>query len=176
MSKGQPSKEAIDSYNQGEKYFFGDPPNYAEAEQCFRLAIDMAPDWGEPFVLLAGALQKQDKLTEACDAEREAISRLPGDPRPLTGLGMFLLLLRQYNEAVAVLEDAVSLKPHYGEADARLALAEAYEGLGQLDKAITLWNEIATMKEQYPSYGHPIVEAKEKLAEHGLLPKLKAVE
>ncbi|TAL40202.1 MAG: tetratricopeptide repeat protein [Alphaproteobacteria bacterium] len=170
MSKIQPSKEAIAFYEQGEEHFFADTPNYAKAERCFRLAIDLAPDWGEPFVLLAGALEQQDKMKEACDVEREAINRLPGDPRPLMGLGFFLLKLRRYDEAVTILEEVVNLKSHYGEADARLALAEAYEGLGQLDKAAILWKHIVTMKAVHPSYNHPIIEAKQKLTDYGMPP------
>jgi protein O-GlcNAc transferase len=160
--------EAQNLLKEGDRHYHGDPPDYAAAERCFRKATEIAPDSGHSFHSLGGALERQNKLVEACEAERTAIRLLPGDPRPLIALGWYLHLSGRSAEAVPFLEDGLRLKPHYTEADARYMLAEALEHLGQIDKAADLWRQILKMDSMYPSYDRPMEEAKKKLAKHGL--------
>ena len=110
----------------------------------------------------------QNNFAQSVEMMRKAVNLLPGDVRPLMGLGKYLLFSEKYSEAAAALEEALSLNPHYGTADARFMLSEALEGLGQIDKAATLWREIIKMKPMYPSEDRPMIEAKLKLAKHGL--------
>ncbi len=154
--------------SEGRTHFFSDPPDYAAAARSFQKATELASDWGEPFHALGGALRQQGKLEEACEAERLAISLLPSDPRPLIALGWSLRLGGRYAEAVKFLEEGLSLKPHYGEADARIMLAETYECLGEIDKAVTIWEHVISMDSMYPSYERPMIEARKKLKDHGL--------
>ncbi len=160
--------EAITLLKQGQDYYANDPPDYAAAEECFRKAIDSSPEWGEPFHWLAVSLRSQNKLKQACDTERKAIDLLPGDPRPLLTLGYFLVMAAQYAEAIPFFEQGLKLKPHYAEADARLGLAEAFERLGQIEKATALWRQIVKMDPFFPSEDRPMEEARKKLKEHGL--------
>jgi len=161
-------KDARSHLKEGQEYYFGDLPDYVSAEQCFRKAIAVAPDWGESFLFLAGALQRQNKLKQACEMGRTAVRLLPGDPRPLIDLGNTLLLSGRHAAAVHSLEDGLKLKPHYGEADARCMLAEAFERLGNIKRAAVTWRQIANMESTYPSHDRPMEEAKKKLAKHGL--------
>lgn len=167
FDKGSVSADAHNALNEGNLHYFSDPPNYASAEQHYRKAIELAPQWGEPLHWLGSALEQQNKLEEACEAEHKAIQLMPSDPRPLINLGWILHLLGKNAEAVPYFEKGLGLKPHYAEADARLMLAEVYEQLGKMDKAITLWRQIIGMDSMYPSYEHPMEEARKKLAEHG---------
>lgn len=160
--------EARNLLKEAQDCYFRDPPDYAAAERCCRKAIEVAPNWGEPFHFLGGALKQQNRLAEACEASRTAVRLLPGDPRPLISLGHDLLLSGRYAEAVPFLEEGLKLKPHYAEEDARFMLAEAFEGLGQIDKAADLWRQIVKMESTYPSYDRPMEEARKKLAKHGL--------
>jgi len=160
--------EALNALKEGQEFQFQDPPDYFAAEISYRRAIELAPNWGEPFHWLATALEHQNRLEEACAVERRAIELLPSDPRPLIALGWNLRLLGKFAEALPLIEKGLELKPHYGEADARFMLAEVYEHLGQIDKAATLWRQITGMDSMYPSYDRPMEEAKKKLAEHGL--------
>ena len=160
--------EPLRLLKEGQEFHFQDPPDYAAAESSYRQAIDLATDWGEPVHWLACVLRDQNKLEEAAVADRKAILLLPSDPRPILTLGWILTSLEQYPEAAELLEKGLELKPHYGEADSRLVLAEVYDHLGQVDKAVALWRQIIGMDSMYPSYGQPMEEAKKKLAEHGL--------
>lgn len=162
------SQEARDLFEEGQGCQFAEPPDYFGAERLYRRVIEIAPAWGEPFHCLAGALQQQGKVEEACTCERRAVQLLPDDPRPLIGLGQILGLLGKYDEAVPLFEKGLALKPHYAEADARLMLAEAHEQLGQVDKAAALWRQVICMKSMYPSFDEPMEEAMRKLAEHRL--------
>ncbi len=162
------SAEAMSLLKQGQDYSFSDSPDYIAAEKCFRKAIEISPKWGEAFHWLASALQQQNKLKEACETARQAIRLLPGDPRPLLSLGYFLVMSAQYAEAIPFFEEGLNLKPAYAEADARLGLAEAFEKLGQIEKAIALWRQIIKMEPSYPSDEWPMEEAKKKLVEHSL--------
>src|ERR1700722_12898999 len=142
MSKVQSiSLEAKHLLKEGQDYYFRDPPDYAAAERCFSKATDIAPGWGEPFHFLAAALERQNKLDEACAVARNAIPLLPGDPRPINLLGRALHLSGRSAEAVPFLEEGLMLKPDYAEADVRIVLAEALERLGQIDKAANLWRQ-----------------------------------
>ena len=160
--------EALNCFKEGQEFQFQDPPDYGAAEKSYREAIDLAPDWGEPVHGLACVLQEQNRYEESCEVERKAIQLLPSDPRPVLTLGWTLRLLGKYAEAVEALEKGLALKPHYGEADSRLMLAEVYEQLSQINKAATLWRQIIGMDSMYPSYDEPMEEAKKKLAQHGL--------
>lgn len=57
----------------------------------------------------------------------------------------------------------MELKPHYGEPDARLFLAEAFEKANDLSKAVEQWRIVESMEASYPSYEAPRQEAKNKL-------------
>jgi Tfp pilus assembly protein PilF len=164
MSNSQSlSPKALDLLKEGQALSFADPPDYAAAEQSFRKALEIAPNWGEAYHLLANALKQQSKLEVACEAEREAIRLLPGDPRPLISFGWFLHLSGQSAKAVQFLEEGLNLKPHYGEADALFMLSEAFESLGQNEKATLLWKKLLSMESTYPSYDRPMKEARKKL-------------
>jgi Flp pilus assembly protein TadD len=153
---------------EGHGFYFADPPDYVAAEDRFRRATELAPDWGEPFHFLSAALKQQGRWNEACAAEQVALRLLPEDPRPLISLGWNLRLLGRYAEAVSLIERGLELNPHYGAAEARLMLAETYEQLGRIDKAAAEWRKVISMDIMYPSYERPIQEAQKKLADHDL--------
>jgi Flp pilus assembly protein TadD len=86
------------------------------------------------------------------------------DPRYWIGLGVCLIKLHHWDQAVVAVQRGLDLHPHYAEADARLFLAEALIGAGQVNKARTQLKIVAGMKSSYPSYDHPITEARRRLA------------
>ena len=130
--------------------------------------LQFAPDFGEGHLSLGFALKGQERLLEA-ERRFETVARLlPDDSRSRTSKGVLLLRRRKFKEAVTWLQEAVALKSHYGEADDRLFLAEAYEGLGKLKRAAVEWRHITTMKPAYPSDDFPMEEAKRKLQKYRL--------
>jgi tetratricopeptide (TPR) repeat protein len=125
-----------------------------EALPVIRRAVDL--DRGDPRSLkvLGDVLMNLDMLAEATEAYQTAITMDPTDIRFVIGLGAVMLaggdedsaflhylesgvrLGRNGHpwEAVAVLKEAVRVRP--GAADARSALGSAYNGAGLNDEAI----------------------------------------
>jgi uncharacterized protein HemY len=110
-------------------------------------------------------MRKRDKtaVTELQTA-RDAVSREPSDPRHWISLGVVLLGLRHWSEAVKALQRGIDLRPAYAEADARLFLADALEGAGRRAEARRQWQIVLAMEPCYPSYEEPIATARRKLA------------
>lgn len=150
----------------GQKLFFAEPPDLAKAKESFQSVTELAPNWVEGYHWLASTLERLGENASAVKAYREAIRCDNNDSRPKIGLGRLLTFLGNYREAVAELQRGLTLKPHYGEADARLFLAEAFEKEREILKAIEQWKIVRDMEPMYPSYDHPQQEAERKLREH----------
>jgi tetratricopeptide (TPR) repeat protein len=111
-------------------------------------------------------MKKQaQKLALELKAARESVERDRADPRHWISLGVVLIMLRHWDEAIKSLRRGLSLKPAYAEADARLFLAEALEGAGKLTEARCEWHAVIKMEPSYPSYGEPMDDARRKLSE-----------
>jgi len=92
--------------------------------------------------------------------------QLAEDARYFIAYGVCLQSLGHWQESVKQLQRGIDLKPHYGEGDARLFLAESLIKVGQKKKAIEQWKLVAAMEPQYPSYEAVPNEAKKLLSEH----------
>ena len=149
----------------GQDKFFADPPDYEAARCEFVRVTQLRPEWVEGHHWLASSLEALDQIGEAESAYRAAIKCDRKDARPWIALGRLLLNVGRFADAIAELEHGVSLKPHYAEADARLFLAEAYLGAGDLSKARAEWHTISKMEGFYPSYDEPMDEARRRLTE-----------
>jgi Flp pilus assembly protein TadD len=115
----------------------------------------------------ANRLAQQKDLAGALRRYREATDLRKDDPRYWIAYGVCLIELRQFEESVRALRKGIALKPHYGEADARLYLAEALLGARKRADARKELEVVAKMKPTYPSHDRPMVEAKRKLVEMG---------
>lgn len=145
-----------------------DPPDYAAAEELYRQAANLRPDHGETAFWLGITLAQQGKLPEACKVLSTSIKLIPDDSRPLIQLGRCLQQLGRFEQVARYLQKGIDLHPHYGEADARLILAEVYEQACKLDKAAIQWRHILAMESSYPSDDYPMNVEQEKLKKHRL--------
>jgi uncharacterized protein HemY len=110
-------------------------------------------------------MQKRDQGAVAeLKAARDMVGREPSDPRHWISLGVVLIGLRHWSEAVKALQRGIELEPAYAEADARLFLADALEGAGRMAEARRQWQIVVAMEPSYPSYEEPMVTARRKLA------------
>lgn len=73
-------------------------------------------------------------LEEAQKTLIAALEKSPTDAKLWYNLGVVLFSLDQKDQAIAVLEKAIELKPDYGSA--RYQLAQAYERVGNLEEAL----------------------------------------
>ena len=161
--------KASDLLKNGQTLFFSNPPDLDGAIESFRSVTECAPNWVEGFHWLGAALRQRGKLEESAKTFRKATQLDAKDPRPMISLGECFVALGRLSEAIQSFRAGIELKPHYGEADARLMLANALEQNGKIQEAVTEWKAIANMKGFYPSGDAPIIEAKAKLAEHGII-------
>lgn len=115
------------------------------------------------------AFSKAHALREAGDLAAASVefaraTKLDGaDPRYWISRGVTLLQLRHFGEAARCLRTGLDLKPHYGEADARVFLGDALWLAGKRKEAQMEWRTVSKMAPSYPGHDNPIVEAKQRL-------------
>jgi len=161
--------EAWKSLGEAQELFFDEPPDYEGAADLFERVRASYSDWAEVHGWLGSTYAMLGDEERAAAAWQDAHRLDPRDARPLISFGVLLARQRHFEEAISLLEQGVALKPHYGFADARLFLAEAYEGSGQLEKAKEQWREVLNLEPMYPSDDAPMKEAQQKLSEYGEL-------
>lgn len=113
--------------------------------------------------LAGNACRQQGDLAQALRHYRAATALSDSDPRYWLACGECLLNLRHWREAVHALSRGIELNPAYGEADARLMLADALMAEGKTRQTVLQLKYVATMEPAYPSYKAPIEEAKARL-------------
>jgi tetratricopeptide (TPR) repeat protein len=152
----------------GQTLFFATPPDSDGAIEAFRLVTELAPNWAEGFYWLGSTLKQRGKLEDAVKMFRKAAQLASNDSRPLISLGVCFVTMGSLAEAITSFRAGLQLKPHYGEADARLMLANALEQNGKIQDAITEWRKVVGLKGFYPSGDAPMIDAKAKLPERGV--------
>jgi Flp pilus assembly protein TadD len=123
----------------------------------------MMKDAAETAFQKALSLEQSGELAAACAEFARATELNGADPRYWIGRGAALLQLRHFAEAARCLRIGIDLKPHYGEADARMFLADALWLAGRKKEAKEEWLAVSKMTPSYPGYDNPIDEAKQRL-------------
>ena len=154
---------------EGHELFFAEPPDYRGAAILFEKVIDLAPDSVEGHNWLGSAYEALGNDDGAAKEWLTAHRLDPNDSRPLISLGVLRSRQGRFNDAIELLEQGIALKPHYGFADAKLFLAEAFEGAQMIPQAEEQWREVLELEPAYPSYDRPMEEARQKLQQHGRL-------
>jgi tetratricopeptide (TPR) repeat protein len=113
--------------------------------------------------LAGNACRQEGDLAQALRHYRAATDLSGNDPRYWIACGECLLTLRHWREAVRALTRGIEQNPAYGEADARLMLADALMAEGKTRQAVLQLKHVAAMEPAYPSYEAPIAEAKTRL-------------
>lgn len=108
--------------------------NPAAAEEAYRTAIELAPDFTEAHTDLGRLLHAAGAVREAL-AEYEVARELdPGDATIHFNLGVAFDDLRRDDEAIEAYRTALELAPRF--ADARYNLASVYERRGEVGLAL----------------------------------------
>jgi superkiller protein 3 len=121
--------------NLGNIYF--SRKNHAEAENCYRQALELNPNFIPTMVHLAQNLEQSQHLQEALGYYKKALAIEPGNPSVLTGLGNALLAGGMLEEAIATLRELVKAAPDS---------AESYYNLGG---ALMCFRDMEGAAEQY---------------------------
>lgn len=106
---------------------------YTEAQAAFRQALVLRPGWPEAHVGLADCLQKAGEHDPAIEHYQAAKGAPTTALAAHLGLGRSLLALRRFDQAQAILEEAVVSHP--SEIAVRVELSRVYARLGRNDLA-----------------------------------------
>ena len=118
-----------------------------KAEACYRMALELKPDYPEASNNLGAALQDLGRLEEAVDCHRRAIELKPDYVEAHTNLGAALNDLGRRDEAVACHQAALAIAPDSWAAHNNLGTA--LQELGRRDEALASFRRAVAIKPDY---------------------------
>lgn len=92
-----------------QNYLFGDPKDYALAEQHMQRAIELAPAEGQPVEMLGDVYRAQQRLEESREAYGRSAELDPSDGIPTLKRGHINSFLGNYDEARADYDAAIAM-------------------------------------------------------------------
>ncbi|MGC8742543.1 MAG: tetratricopeptide repeat protein [Verrucomicrobiia bacterium] len=107
--------------------------DYQLALEQWSAITNLLPHWGESYYRIGNLLDQTGRSSEAIDYFKTALTRNPNSVEALSGLGLCLLNLKQYQEAIDALKSAVKIKPNFAAAYVNLSLA--YANMGRIEEA-----------------------------------------
>jgi tetratricopeptide (TPR) repeat protein len=114
--------------------------NYAEAEQAFRRALEINPNYAEAHNNLGAICEQQGRLDDAANEFRQAIANRPDYPLARFHLGRILVNNQKYDEAIH--QFIMALTPEDEETTVYLyALAATYVRAGDRAHAQTYFQK-----------------------------------
>ena len=111
----------------------------AEAEAAYRRAIELAPDYADPYLNLGAMLCDTGRCAEAVELYRTAVQRTPAEALLHFNLAVALEDLARNDEALASYEACLRLSPKL--ADAHYNAARLHELSGRRSQAIRHYSE-----------------------------------
>jgi predicted Zn-dependent protease len=111
----------------------------AAAEQAYREAIRLAPDYVDPYLNLGVILCDAGRCGDAVALYRQAIEHSPDEPLFHFNMAIALEDAQRIDEALASYERCMALSPDF--ADAHYNAARLHERLGHATKAIRHYSE-----------------------------------
>jgi tetratricopeptide (TPR) repeat protein len=143
--------EVMQEFKKGQAALLKEVPDLEVAEAHLRRAVDLDPNAADPRGWLAAALAQGGKFPEALAEMKKAVELAPEDPRHHIALGSVHLHSGQWEEAVEALANGIEMGLEYGEAEARVYLAQAFEYCGKAGSAIEQWRWVASIDDSYPN-------------------------
>ena len=126
----------------------GQPPDWAEAERRFRLAVAVKPGFARAWNNLGISLARQGRDAEAAASYRRAIALDPSMAAPHANLGALLLQQGDLPGALGELDEAARRDPHGANIQYNLALARLRSG--DRDGALEALHRTLTLRGGYP--------------------------
>ncbi len=117
------------------------------AEQLYRLALELKPDFGEVHNNLGVAYEAQGKLEEAIACYRRALDLKPDFAEAHNNVGNVLSAEGKHEDAIVCYRRALELKP--GFADAHNNLGNALNAKGDFDEAIVCYRRALELRPGY---------------------------
>jgi tetratricopeptide (TPR) repeat protein len=133
--------------------------DWPAAENEFKRAVELAPDWGLVHKRYGWALGMLGRLDEALGEMSRALALESRSSDIRVGLGIMLHLARRYDAAVALAQQALDLEPEFFPAHVLLGIAHVQQsrltkGVAELQKAASLADVPWTLG--YLGYAHGV--------------------
>ncbi|MBO4123037.1 tetratricopeptide repeat protein [Cupriavidus gilardii] len=110
-----------------------------KAEQAYRRAIAIAPDYADAYLNLGCLLTEAGRLQEAESLYRDAVAAIGDEPLLHFNLGVTLEDLERYEDALRSYHRCIDIAPDM--ADAHFNAARLHEQLGDAHRAIRHFNQ-----------------------------------
>lgn len=110
-----------------------------KAEQAYRRAIAIAPDYADPYLNLGCLLTEAGRVQEAESLYRDAVAAIADEPLLHFNLGVTLEDLERYEDALRSYHRCIDIAPDM--ADAHFNAARLHEQLGDAHRAIRHFNQ-----------------------------------
>jgi len=110
-----------------------------QALEHFQTAVQMEPRYSSTWISLSQTLIRMGNLDAAENSARRALANGKNNVRLNAMLSFVLLKKKLYNEAIKSGWRTLTIDPAFH--DALRVLAEAYHRIGEIDRAVRLWED-----------------------------------
>jgi tetratricopeptide (TPR) repeat protein len=122
--------------------------NWQAAEQEFRRALELDPNYALGRSFLAWHLAAMGRFEESLAEDRRALELDPLSAAVNADLGWDLYLARRYDEAIEQLRKAIELDPNYWVS--HVLLGRCYEQTGKLNDAVAAFQKAKQIESSIP--------------------------
>jgi len=154
---------AVAQYTLG--YYYFSVKDYANAEASLKKAILIDPQFHYAHKLLSQVYFKKGSFEKELSSAREAFAMNNSDASVCNDLGLALMHLERYAEAITYLKKAVSLDP--GNTDYIYSLGSVYRDNKMFSQAISEYNKLMVLKNDYPNLHNDLADIYNILGNRG---------
>ncbi len=130
-------------------YLYFSEHNYNEAEKILNKAVELDPEFWPAYKLLGDISFQKGLYEEAIRKYQVALALNYNNAVLHNDLGLALMQMERYAEALVYLREAARLDP--GNLDIRYSLASTYRDRGMLNEAASEYKKIIQARQDYPN-------------------------
>ena len=144
------------------KYIRTNQDNLIKAEEAFRKAIELKPDYAIAYYQLALSVEQSGDRERAIIELENALAKLPGNLSFKFDLGRMYYNSGRVNEAARQFQEILSVTPDH--ANSRFSLALSFERLGRPDRALEEYRKVLELNPGNKSIASKIRELEAAIA------------
>jgi tetratricopeptide (TPR) repeat protein len=125
---------------------------FAEAEDSFQKAMDLNPNWPQPYENMASLYIMQGQRTKAIERFEALLKKQPDAVKAYLSLGLLYEMGQEYPKAIQAYEKALEKDPRFWTAANNLAFLLTEKGAGEADlkKALKLALDVHKLQGDRP--------------------------
>ncbi|MDD5691788.1 MAG: tetratricopeptide repeat protein [Candidatus Omnitrophica bacterium] len=137
-------------------YYYLADGDYDKAEIYLNKSLGIDPQFNQAYKLLSDIYLYKRDMDKSLFYAQKTVSLDASDPAALNDLGLLLMRLERYSEAIPYLERAVSLAPE--NADYVYSLASVYRDNKMSAQALEGYRKLGALKNDYPNMHNDIAD------------------